>query len=165
MATDALSDVLGAVRLAGAMYFDVAARAPWAAEQPAREAVLAKILPGARHLISYHVVTEGHCFAGLIGAAPIRVEAGEVVVFTRGDPHVLSSHPGMRANPLNAGALDAARASPLPSRSIPSSTTSRPSSRPEVPMMASRTGSASSSAWRSANRAASVPAGKVYWPG
>jgi AraC-like DNA-binding protein len=114
MATDALSDVLRALRLAGAVYFDVAARAPWVAEQPTREMVLPKILPGAQHLISYHVVTEGRCFAGLIGAEPIAVEAGEVVVFTKGDPHVMSSRPGMRAAPVTAAAFDEAAASPLP---------------------------------------------------
>jgi AraC-like DNA-binding protein len=114
MATDALSDVLRAVRLAGAVYFDVAARAPWVAEQPTREMVLPKILPGAQHLISYHVVTEGRCFAGMIGAQPIVVEAGEVVVFTKGDPHVMSSSPGMRAVPVTAAAFDQAAASPLP---------------------------------------------------
>ncbi|HEY6716849.1 MAG TPA: AraC family transcriptional regulator [Reyranella sp.] len=114
MATDALSDVLRAVRLAGAVYFDVVARAPWVAEQPTREMVLPKILPGAQHLISYHVVTEGRCFAGIIGAEPIAVEAGEVVVFTKGDPHVMSSSPGMRAAPVTAEAFDEAAASPLP---------------------------------------------------
>lgn len=114
MATDALSDVLRALRLAGAVYFDVAARAPWVAEQPTREMVLPKILPGAQHLISYHVVTEGRCFAGIIGAEPIAVEAGEVVVFTKGDPHVMSSSPGMRAAPVTADAFDEAAASPLP---------------------------------------------------
>ena len=114
MATDALSDVLRTVRLAGALYFDVAARAPWVAEQPTREMVLPKILPGAQRLISYHVVTEGRCFAGLIDAEPMLVEAGEVVVFTKGDPHVLSSRPGMRANPVTTAAFDAAAASPLP---------------------------------------------------
>jgi AraC-like DNA-binding protein len=114
MATDALSDVLRAVRLAGAVYFDVAATAPWVAEQPTREMVLPKILPGAGHLISYHVVTEGRCFAGIVGAEPIAVEAGEVVVFTKGDPHVMSSSPGMRAAPITAEAFDAAAASPLP---------------------------------------------------
>jgi hypothetical protein len=114
MATDALSDVLRAVRLSGAVYFDVAATAPWVAEQPTREMVLPKILPGAGHLIAYHVVTEGRCFAGIIGAEPIAVEAGEVVVFTKGDPHVMSSSPGMRAAPVTAEAFAAAAASPLP---------------------------------------------------
>ena len=65
--SDALSDVLSAVRLTGAAFFDVTARAPWFAEQPTREMVLPKILPGAEHLISYHVVTEGECYAARLG--------------------------------------------------------------------------------------------------
>ena len=52
MPTDALSDVLKAVRLTGAAFFDVVACDPWVAEQPTREMVLPKILPGAGHLIS-----------------------------------------------------------------------------------------------------------------
>ena len=82
--------------------------------QPPREMVLPKILPGADHLIAYHVVTEGRCFGNIIGGEPIAVEAGEVIVFTKGDPHVMSSSPGMRADPVTAEALDAAIAGPLP---------------------------------------------------
>jgi len=97
MSADALSDVLRTVRLTGATFFDIVAKAPWVAEQPPREKILPKILPGAGHLIAYHVVTEGRCFTNLIGEEPIAVEAGEVIVFTKGDQHVLSSSPGMRA--------------------------------------------------------------------
>ncbi len=100
MAADALSDVLRTVRLTGATFFDVVATAPWVAEQPPREMILPKILPGAEHLIAYHVVTEGRCFANIIGEEPIALEAGEVIVFTKGDPHVMSSSPGMRADPV-----------------------------------------------------------------
>lgn len=114
MTADALSDVLKTVRLTGATFFNVVAKAPWVAEQPPRDLILPKILPGAAHLISYHVVTEGRCFANVIGQDPIELEAGDVIVLTRGDPHVLSSHPGMRANPAAPGALDAAAASQLP---------------------------------------------------
>jgi len=114
MANDALSDVLRTVRLTGATYFDIAARAPWVVEQPPREIILPKILPGAEHLIAYHVVTEGRCFANIVGGEPIAVEAGEVIVFTHGDPHVMSSSPGMRAEPDAPNAFDAAAASQLP---------------------------------------------------
>src|SRR3954469_8197575 len=114
MAADALSDVLKTVRLTGATFFDVVAKAPWVAESPPQEMILPKILPGAEHLISYHVVTEGRCFANIIGETPIALEAGEVIVFTRGDPHVLSSSPGMRADPIGPGALDGASGSQLP---------------------------------------------------
>ena len=114
MTADALSDVLRTVRLTGATFFNVVAKAPWVAEQPPREKILAKILDGATHLISYHVVTEGRCFANIVGQESILVEAGEVIVFTRGDPHVLASRPGMRANPAVEGVLDGVSASQLP---------------------------------------------------
>jgi AraC-like DNA-binding protein len=114
MAADALSDVLKTVRLTGATYFSVIGKAPWVAEQPTREMVLPKILPGAGHLIAYHVVTEGRCYAAIVGEKAIPVEAGEVIVFTKGDAHVMSSSPGMRAAPVATDALDGVSASQLP---------------------------------------------------
>ena len=76
--------------------------------------ILPKILPGAEHLIAYHVITEGRCFANIVGEEPIAIEAGEVIVFTRSDPHILSSSPGMRAHRVAPDALDAAAAGQLP---------------------------------------------------
>jgi len=114
MALDALSDVLKTVRLTGAAFYDVVATAPWVAEQPTADRILPKILPGAGHLISYHVVTEGRCFVNRIGDEAMAVEAGEVVVFTRGDPHVVASEPGMRAAPDAPSAIDVASANRLP---------------------------------------------------
>jgi len=114
MAADALSDLLRTVRLTGATFFDVAATEPWVAEQPPPEMILPKILPGADHLIAYHVVTEGRCFASIVGGQAIALGAGEVVVFAHGDPHVMSSSPGMRADPVAPDALDAATVSQLP---------------------------------------------------
>jgi AraC-like DNA-binding protein len=114
MPADALSNVLKTVRLTGATFFDVVAKAPWVAEQPGPDMILPKILPGAEHLIAYHVVTEGRCFAYTIGGEPIAVEAGEVIVFTKGDPHVMSSGPGMRGDPFTPSVIDAATTSQLP---------------------------------------------------
>lgn len=114
MATDALSDLLKTVRLTGAAYFEIAAQAPWSVRSPAREMILPRILPGADHLISYHVVTEGRCFASLVGGEPVTLEAGEVVVFTNADPHVMSSAGGMRADPPSADMIEIASAGRLP---------------------------------------------------
>lgn len=114
MAGDALSDLLRTVRLTGATFFDVTATEPWVAEQPPAEFILPKILPGAERLISYHVVTEGRCFATLIGGEPIALQAGEVIVITTGQPHVMSSSPGMRASPVSRDAVEVVTASPLP---------------------------------------------------
>ena len=82
MTADALSDVLRTVRLTGATFFDVVATVPWVAESPPRELILSKILPGAEHLIAYHLITEGRCFTNIVGEEPIVIEAGEVVVYT-----------------------------------------------------------------------------------
>ena len=99
MSTDVLSDVLRAVRLTGATYFSVKAADPWAAEAfPAAE-VASRVMPGVEHLFEYHVMTQGSCWVGIVGEKPIRLETGDVVVFPQGDPHVLSSTPGMRGEP------------------------------------------------------------------
>ena len=114
MAADALSNLLRTVRLTGATFFSIAAQDSWAVRSPAPTSILPRILPGADHLIAYHVVTAGRCFACLLGGEPFALEAGEVVVFTRGDAHIMSSGPGMRADPLTADVLDIAFAGQMP---------------------------------------------------
>jgi AraC-like DNA-binding protein len=96
---DALSDVLRAVRLTGAVFFDVHASDPWVAETPPGTSIVERIFPGAEHLISYHVVTQGSCWACRVGDEPIRLSAGDIVLFPHGDAHVMSSAPGMRDMP------------------------------------------------------------------
>jgi AraC-like DNA-binding protein len=94
---DALSDVLRAVRLTGAIFFDVHASEPWVAETPPGASIVGSIFPGGEHLISYHVITQGTCWASVGAEPPIRVSAGDIVVFPHGDPHAMSSAPGLRA--------------------------------------------------------------------
>src|SRR5207244_1049702 len=114
VATDTLSDVLKSVRLTGVAYFDIAAQAPWSVHSPARDLILPRILPGADRLIAYHVVTSGRCFASLDGGEAVALEAGEVVMFTNADPHVMSSSAGMHAEPTTADMIDIAEAGLLP---------------------------------------------------
>src|SRR5712692_5632550 len=101
MAADALSDVLKTVRLTGAAYFDIAAQEPWSIHSPTRDQILPRILPGADHLIAYHVVTAGSCFASLDGGEAVPLEAGEVVKFSIADPHVIWSTVCMHAEPTS----------------------------------------------------------------
>ncbi|MDX2051791.1 MAG: AraC family transcriptional regulator [Polyangiaceae bacterium] len=96
---DTLSEVLRAVRLTGAVFFSIDASAPWAADAPEGQAVVPHIMPGAEHVIEYHVVTRGSCWGGLLDQPPVLLEAGDVIVFPQGDAHVLSSEPGMREAP------------------------------------------------------------------
>jgi AraC-like DNA-binding protein len=106
---DTLSDVLRAVRLTGAVYFAIDASAPWVAETPPSREIAPHIMPGVEHVIEYHVVTSGSCWGGLVDEPPVRLEAGDVIVFPQGDAHVISSAPGMRGGPkiedVNPGKL------------------------------------------------------------
>jgi AraC-like DNA-binding protein len=96
MSTDTLSEVLRAVRLTGAVFFAVDASSPWVAEAPPAGEIGPHIMPGVEHVIEYHVVTAGSCWGGVVGETPVRLEAGDVIVFPQGDAHVMSSAPGMR---------------------------------------------------------------------
>jgi AraC-like DNA-binding protein len=114
MSADALSDVLKTVRLTGAAFFDIEARGAWAVSSPQRDLVLPKILPDADHLIAYHVVTAGQCFATITGGEPVALEAGEAIVFTNADSHVMSNDPGMEAPPTAQDVVEVAAASQRP---------------------------------------------------
>ena len=96
---DVLSDVLRAVRLTGAVFFDVEASAPWVAATPAAANIAASVMPEAEHVIMFHAVTSGGCWAELEDGSvpPVRLAAGDIVVMPMGDQHVLCSTPGMRA--------------------------------------------------------------------
>ena len=96
---DTLSEVLRAVRLTGAIFFDVHASEPWVAETPEGKTVVAAMFPGSEHLISYHVITQGSCWACVEGEEPMRLSAGDIIVLPHGDTHVLSSTPGLRRRP------------------------------------------------------------------
>jgi len=111
---DALSLVLQAVRLKGAVYFTVDGSAPWVAETPPGPTIAPYVVPGAGHLIDYHIVQEGPCWGGPVGEPPLRLETGDIIVFPQGDAHVMSSDPGMRGAPDPKVHQDAARAGSLP---------------------------------------------------
>jgi len=90
---DVLSDVLRSVRLTGSMFFLVEATTPWMTQAPAANTFAGAVLPGAQHLISYHVVTGGSCWGGLAGQHPEPLSAGDVLVVPHGDRYFLAAPP------------------------------------------------------------------------
>jgi AraC-like DNA-binding protein len=104
---DALSDVLRAVRLTGAVFFAIDATAPWVAETPHTSLIGPHLMPGVEHVIDYHLVLSGSCWGGVVGDTAVQLQAGDLIVFPQGDHHVISSEPGMRGQP-NMGALEEA---------------------------------------------------------
>jgi AraC-like DNA-binding protein len=93
MSTDALSDVLRAVKLTGAVFFTVDVSTPWLAPVPSGKTLRSIIMPSAQHLISFHLVTAGGGWTIPQHSEPVRLGVGDVVVFPGGDPHVMCSDP------------------------------------------------------------------------
>ena len=96
---DALSDVLRAVRLTGAFFFDVHAAHRGARKRLSARPSWTRCFPGSDHLICYHLLMEGTCWATLEGEEPIKLFAGDIIVLPHGDTHVLATAPGMRKTP------------------------------------------------------------------
>src|SRR5262245_37065336 len=90
---DPLSDVLRIVKLSGALLFVVEASSPWGMEVPAASAFASIILPRARHVISYHVVTAGSGWVVAASHPPFRFGPGDVIVFPHGDPYAMQHTP------------------------------------------------------------------------
>ena len=97
MQGDPLSDVLTSVRLRGAIFYYVSCDDHWVADTPPSPELADALSPGAEHVIAYHMILRGNGWVGMEGEAPTRLQAGDIVMFPRGDAHVLSSAPGMRA--------------------------------------------------------------------
>jgi AraC-like DNA-binding protein len=98
---DVLSDVLNAVRLTGAIFFERHLHAPWVGESPHSTAIASMVMPDAEHVISFHAILSGSCWAALASSSDstTRFSAGDIVIYPKGDANVLSSAPGMRGVP------------------------------------------------------------------
>lgn len=90
---DALSEVLRMVRLQGALFLNAVFHEPWCVKIPATEYVAQVLCPGARQLAIVHMVLEGRCWVGPKDAEPFPLEAGEVVAFPAGQPHLIGCGP------------------------------------------------------------------------
>jgi len=90
---DVLSDVLRAVRLTSALYFEVNASKPWIAATLHMKAVGATMMPGAGHVIPFHAMVSARGWARPEDPAvrPETFEPGDIVMFPHGEGHLLTS--------------------------------------------------------------------------
>jgi AraC-like DNA-binding protein len=114
MSQDILSDVLRGVRLRGAVFFYLSFGRQWATGAPAASEIAAAVLPGSEHVMEYHVLTRGAGWAAVAGQSPVRLAAGDIVMFPHGDAHVLSSAPGLEPLLVDPGWFDAHRGDDRP---------------------------------------------------
>lgn len=97
MNADPLSDVLRSIRLRGAIFYHVSFGDDWVAQTPGSAMLAQALMPGAEHVLAYHFFMRGAGWVATDGLPPQRVADGGIVMFPRGDPHTLSSAPGMQA--------------------------------------------------------------------
>jgi AraC-like DNA-binding protein len=114
MSQDTLSDVLHAVRLRGAVFYYVSFTDAWSAEAVAASEMAGAVMPGADHIIEFHMIAKGDGWAAVSGLNPVRLRAGDIVMFPHGDAHVLSSAPGLQPNRITAEWVYATRHQPKP---------------------------------------------------
>jgi AraC-like DNA-binding protein len=95
MTRDTLSDLLRSVRLRGAVFYYVSFRGRWSAGAAAASEIAHEVMPGCDHVMEYHMFAKGNGWAAVDGLPPVRLQAGDVVLFPQGDRHVFSSAPGL----------------------------------------------------------------------
>ncbi len=92
---DALSETLRVVQLVGAIFINARFTAPWCYRSPSAAAAAPILEPGAERIVIFHLVTEGECYVEMENALPVKLIAGDVVVFPAGDTHCMTSQPGL----------------------------------------------------------------------
>jgi AraC-like DNA-binding protein len=99
---DVLSEVLKAVKLDGAMFYNAEFSAPWCFRSPASREIAPYFASGSRHVILYHLLTEGRGYAHVEeDSRQIALSAGDIVIFPHGDSHFMGN--GSRVQPVDNG--------------------------------------------------------------
>jgi AraC-like DNA-binding protein len=97
---DVLSDVLRAIRLQGALFFNGEFSAPSCFYSPQSVEVVPALAPKAECLIIYHFLTEGAAYVRLSDGSREELAAGEIVVLPHGDAHFMGN--GLPERPVDA---------------------------------------------------------------
>ena len=97
---DVLSDVLRAVRLTGAVYFDFELSSPWVAEAPPSREIASLVMPGAERVIEYHLMASRLVLGARVGENRRSVlPKATSSSFRRATRTCSRARPGMRERP------------------------------------------------------------------
>jgi AraC-like DNA-binding protein len=89
-ATTLLADVLGHIRLTGALFLRAESSAPWAVDSPG-SCILADILsPGSERMIVFHVVRKGRLWVSA-GGHQLDFEEGDLAILPSSHRHVMGN--------------------------------------------------------------------------
>lgn len=103
---DALSELLRAVRLSGAMFFNAQCAAPWCVSSPPSHRFAPFIATGASHIIEFHFIAAGRAYVR-VGGETTPLAVGDIIMLPHGDAHFMGN--GLSADIIDgeqsAGAL------------------------------------------------------------
>jgi AraC-like DNA-binding protein len=89
---DALSEILHAVKLEGAVFYNAEFTAPWGFRSPPSCEVAEFLGKGPKHVIIYHLLTAGRARAEVEQSThSVQLVPGDIVVFPHGDAHILAN--------------------------------------------------------------------------
>jgi len=95
---EVLSEVLKAVKLDGALFYNAEFSAPWCARSIDARTVTSYLSPNSGHVIMFHLLTEGRGYAHVEGDdRPLPLNAGDIVIVPHGDAHILGNGPSVTA--------------------------------------------------------------------
>jgi AraC-like DNA-binding protein len=95
---DALSELLRAVKLSGALFYNSSCTAPWCLHAPRSSAFLPYIRAQASHVIEFHHITAGNAYVR-VGDETTPLAAGDIVMMPHGDAHEMGAGEG--GKPIN----------------------------------------------------------------
>lgn len=89
---DALSEVLGAIHLDGAVFLDGEFTAPWCVRTQYGLPMETQLLRGADHIVLFHFLLDGRCKTRLAdGGEVLELGPGDCVLYPRDHKHILGS--------------------------------------------------------------------------
>ncbi len=94
---DALSQVLGSVRLTGGLFLEARFTAPWCTLSKVTADDIRSFIESPGQIIAYHFVIGGRLICTLDDGQAMEITAGEVVLIPRNDRHTLGSAAGLPA--------------------------------------------------------------------
>ena len=101
---DPLWEVLGAVRMTGGVFLDAQFTAPWCVDASTQIEDFLPWLPNTRQVVAYHYVISGRMQITTVdGGKPVEVNAGEAVLLSRNDGHIVGSE--LQPRPIHVKTL------------------------------------------------------------
>ena len=99
---DALSEILRAINLESAIFFNAELSEPWCLAVPDSRVLAHTLTTAEGHVIIHHLLAEGRAYVQLQAGERVALSAGDIITLPHGHAHTLGS--GAAVTPIDARA-------------------------------------------------------------